>query len=110
MLDFDAQSFANTLRAMAKTSRPLPEILGVPDSTHRARQHAIAIDVEIKRTRHKLYTWLCLEKVEDLSEQHVFTEAPPLRPDICDINCPYTMAAYCLYAVHRCPWSAARTD
>ncbi len=32
-LDFDAQSFANTLQAMTKTSRPLPEILDVPDST-----------------------------------------------------------------------------
>ena len=31
MLDFDVQSFANMLRAMTKTSKPLPEILDVLD-------------------------------------------------------------------------------
>ncbi len=44
-------------------------------------QLALRLMFEIKRPRHKLYKWLRLEKVEDLSKQYVFTEAPPLRPD-----------------------------
>ncbi len=44
-------------------------------------QLALRLMQEIKRPRHKLYKWLRLEKVEDLSAQYVFTEAPPLRPE-----------------------------
>ena len=44
-------------------------------------QLALRLMQDIKRPRHKLYKWLRLEKVEDLSAQYIFTEAPPLRPE-----------------------------
>ncbi len=41
MPDFDVQSFANTLRDMAKTSRPGPEILDVLDPDAQSFAHTL---------------------------------------------------------------------
>jgi len=65
--DFDVQSFANTLRDMAKTSRPRPEILDVLDPDAQSFAHTLRAMAKTSR--------------------------PPL-PEILDVPTPHKLPSY----------------
>ncbi len=89
MLDFDAQSFANTLRAMAETSRPLPEILDVPDFDVQSFANTLRDMAKTSRHRPEILNVLDLDAQSFAHTLRAMAKtSSPSLPEILDVPTP----------------------
>ena len=89
VLDPDVQSFANTLQAVTETSRPLPEILGVPDFDVQSFANTLRDMAKTSRPRPEILDVLDLDAQSFAHTLRAMakTSRPPL-PEILDVPTP----------------------